>query len=77
MPMYEYECESCKKGFEKLVRAMSSMKDDKSKVACPECGSTRTHRKHSIIAAVHSGGKPEPAPGGCGRCGGPGPCAFD
>jgi putative FmdB family regulatory protein len=75
MPMYEYECDSCKKSFEKLVRSMDKSQE---KADCPECGSKKTRRKLSVFAAVGATGKesaPANAPG-CGRCGGPGPCAF-
>jgi putative FmdB family regulatory protein len=74
MPIYEYDCQSCKKTFEKLVKSMSS----KDKPACPDCGSKQTSRKLSAFAAVASsaGTAPSAGPKMCGRCGGPGPCAM-
>lgn len=79
MPLYEYTCQKCHAKFEKLVRTMSAGDDEK--VECPKCRSTRTARSISVFAAVSSGapaGQSSVPPGaGCGRCGGPGPCAFD
>lgn len=53
MPVYEYECEECKKVFEEL-RRMS----DAEPAPCPACGSIKTKRRISLF----SGGK---AAGGC------------
>jgi putative FmdB family regulatory protein len=77
MPIYEYECKPCGKKFEKLIRSMSSTE----KVPCPDCGSTQTARALSVFAAVSSDGASRSAAAsdagpGCGRCGGPGPCAM-
>ena len=77
MPIYEYTCKRCEARFERLVKSMS---DDGSKVACPECKSTQTARSMSVFAVSSAGatGKsPNPPPGMCGRCGGPGPCAME
>ena len=77
MPIYEYTCKRCDARFERLVKSMS---DDGSKVACPECKSTQTARSMSVFAVSSAGvtGKsPNPPPGMCGRCGGPGPCAME
>jgi putative FmdB family regulatory protein len=77
MPMYEYECRKCKKSFDKLLRSMSAS-NESEKVECPGCGSKQTQRKLSVVAVGSAAAKSAPAPqGGCGRCGGPGPCAFD
>ena len=72
MPNYEYTCESCKKSFEHLARTMNAT----GPVKCPECGSTKTARALSVFAVgAESASKPAMPPGGgCGRCGGPGPC---
>jgi putative FmdB family regulatory protein len=71
MPIFEYRCESCKKGFEELV--FSTEKNP----LCPACGSDRTHR---ILSAVRwkgsgdGGGSPSPCascspgPTGCKGC---------
>ena len=78
MPIYEYTCKRCDARFERLAKSMSE--DESSKVACPECRSTQTARSMSVFA-VSSGGasgkSSAPAPGMCGRCGGPGPCAIE
>lgn len=77
MPIYEYECKTCNGKFEQLQRSMSN----EVKPKCPECGSAKTARALSVFAVgAESGVKssaPSPAPGMCGRCGGPGPCAMD
>jgi putative FmdB family regulatory protein len=77
MPIYEYACEKCDAKFEKLVRSMSAGE----KVECPSCGSKETARAPSVFAVSAAEGKSNaaaaaPAPGMCGRCGGPGPCAM-
>ena len=36
MPLYEYECNECKKAFDKIMR-ISEM--EKARITCPECGS--------------------------------------
>ena len=78
MPIYEYTCKSCEKPFEKLVR---SANEADAGVACPACGSKRTERAMSVFAvsSVEGGGRKSSLPAGgpgCGRCGGPGPCAM-
>ena len=77
MPIYEYTCESCSEQFEKLVRSMSAADE---KIACPKCGKTKTSRSFSVFAVGAESGSSRSsplatAPGMCGRCGGPGPCA--
>ena len=80
MPIYEYICKSCDAKFEQLQRTMSAADDTGGGAAkCPSCGSTKTARALSVFAVgAESAGKssaPAAAPGMCGRCGGPGPCA--
>lgn len=75
MPIYEYTCKSCNSSFEHLARSMS----ENAKLKCPKCGSSQTARALSVFAVgAESSSKsaPSPAPGMCGRCGGPGPCAM-
>jgi putative FmdB family regulatory protein len=76
MPVYEYECGECGKGFEELIRTPS----EELQVACPECGSRRPIRRPSVFAA-HGPGVATSAPSprsACGRCGDPdGPCARE
>ena len=78
MPIYEYTCKSCNGKFEQLQRTMAAAPDDRGP-KCPSCGSTQTARALSVFAVgAESGGKSSAArsaPGMCGRCGGPGPCA--
>jgi putative FmdB family regulatory protein len=77
VPIYEYKCQKCESQFEKLVK---SMNDGDEKIACPECGSIKTARTLSVFAVGAEAGSSKttsaPAPGMCGRCGGPGPCAM-
>ena len=75
MPIYEYTCRKCDKRFEKLVKSMGG----EEKVPCPDCGSTQTARALSVFAVgaeASSSKSTASAPGMCGRCGGPGPCAM-
>jgi putative FmdB family regulatory protein len=48
MPIYEFECEGCGERFEELVAAGVEA------LACPQCGSERTHR---LISAVSPPGR--------------------
>ncbi|HEX8523572.1 MAG TPA: zinc ribbon domain-containing protein [Tepidisphaeraceae bacterium] len=76
MPIYEYTCGKCKKSFEHLHRSLKEA--DAGKVKCPECGSEKTTRALSVFAVGADAPKTSAsaaAPGMCGRCGGPGPCA--
>lgn len=76
MPIYEYECSSCKGSFELLVRSDTS-------IACPSCQSDRVVKKLSMFAA-HVGKQAEAVPAchtggnGCnlGKCGS-GFCGVD
>jgi len=75
MPIYEYECNSCGKEFELLVRNSSHAPE------CPGCRGTELRKKMSAFAAITgaaSSAHPElpPACQGCGHAGGPGACAF-
>ncbi len=45
MPLYEYECNACRKAFEQLVRATR-----KSMPPCPACGSRRVSRLWSVFS---------------------------
>jgi putative FmdB family regulatory protein len=54
MPLYEYLCRSCGKGFEMLRR----MKDADADLKCPNCHSNKVERQLSTFAA-----------GGCGTAG--------
>ncbi len=69
MPIYEYECQSCRKRFELLVRPGT-------KVVCPACGAAKVARKPSVFAPVARQPKGQPpscqsGAEGCdpGRCG--------
>lgn len=74
MPLFEYACSACGRGFEELVR-------EGVEVRCPDCGSTEVEKCFSTFSA-HAGGDasvPPPCrhdgPGcdlgkcGSGRCG--------
>ena len=64
MPLYEYRCEKCQKGFE-LLRRMS---DADTGVECPACQSKRVKRQFSSFAAVGGGASAADA-GGCAKPG--------
>jgi putative FmdB family regulatory protein len=56
MPIYEYECEECKKPFEALCFA-----SDPSEPACPACGSSR------VVKMISAGAiRPNGIPSGAG-----------
>ena len=78
MPIYEYTCNACDNRFEQLVRSMTTAEEGPA-VKCPKCGSSKTARALSVFAVGSEsprGAKSSAAaPGMCGRCGGPGPCA--
>ncbi|MCA1832391.1 MAG: zinc ribbon domain-containing protein [Actinomycetota bacterium] len=66
MPLYEYECPSCEKRFDRLVSSV-----DADAQSCPRCNEVHTRRLISVIAGP--GGRAEaPAPqcggGACGSC---------
>jgi len=58
MPIYEYECESCKARFNALVRSFSTPDEE---VKCPHCEQNAVHRLLSMNAAVATSG----SGGGC------------
>lgn len=70
MPIYEYLCDDCGTGFEKLVRSSQTAAD----VACPSCGELHVTQRLSTFAA-HSGGSKDEMPS-CpsGMCATPGLC---
>jgi putative FmdB family regulatory protein len=71
MPIYEYSCEACGREFEKLVRSGETP-------ACPQCDSTRLHKRLSVFATAAADSAPA-LPGPCGSCGhpgGPGSCSL-
>jgi putative FmdB family regulatory protein len=48
MPIYEFECDKCKKQFEILTMSMS----EEPNAVCPKCKSKKTHK---LIARVGRG----------------------
>lgn len=73
MPLYEYDCESCKNTVEVLQRSPSETAE------CPDCGGEKLTKVFSVPAspAVKGGGGSLPiAAEGCGapRCCGGGSC---
>ena len=51
MPIYEYKCRDCEKGFE-VSRSMSEV--GSGEVKCPSCGSTDADRVYSSVYAKTS-----------------------
>lgn len=64
MPLYEFDCDGCKKSFELLVRSTQW-----EGASCPHCGSTKLNKKLSVFAS-QTGGWQAPAPTACSRPGG-------
>jgi putative FmdB family regulatory protein len=52
MPIYEYACSRCGKGFEELILRRS----DADEVKCPSCGTREVSRRMSRPAAARLGG---------------------
>ncbi len=75
MPLFEYECQSCRHQFELLVRESTTLE-------CPACQGRELTRQLSVFA-VSAGSRFTPAPramGPCGSCGhpdGPGSCSVN
>jgi putative FmdB family regulatory protein len=74
MPIYEYVCTECKKGFETLVRG-STLPE------CPSCRSTHLQKQLSVFTKGAPGLTSTPMTqselAACGMCGdprGPGSC---
>ncbi len=72
VPIYEYTCTKCNASFEKLIRSINT----DPKADCPKCGSDKTERALSVFAVGTEQSKSAGGSPGCGRCGGPGPCAM-
>jgi len=74
MPIYEYQCASCGKEFEALVRNSASAP------ACPACNGSELRKKLSTFAALSGAASAQAelpaACQSCGNPGGPGACAF-
>jgi putative FmdB family regulatory protein len=47
MPIYEYECRSCKERFEILQK----MNEDNSRLRCPKCQAERPQRVLSLFSS--------------------------
>ncbi len=66
MPIYEYQCPTCKERFEKLVRSSNAQLE----VSCPACGGTGARRLVSTFASIglgsSGGGSASCAPSGGG-----------
>lgn len=75
MPLYEFECRSCRHVFEELVR---SAKDGES-MSCPSCGGTDVARKMSTFAGRMGQSKTPEHAGGCanGNCPLSGSCGLN
>ena len=50
MPIYEYECQGCRRRVSLLVRSLSSSEAPR----CPRCGSEALHRLMSRFATIKS-----------------------
>lgn len=68
MPIYEYVCNKCKKGFSLLQKVGSSEKD----TVCPECGSKDVRKKISSFSCQGSFSLPSSTFSGSGGGGGGG-----
>lgn len=72
MPVYEYVCDAC----ENKMEVLRSMKQADDAVACEKCGSRKTRRVHSLVAAPAGVGATHVHTASCNHCGDPrGSCA--
>jgi putative FmdB family regulatory protein len=75
MPIYEYECNSCGREFEILVRNASPPPE------CPGCHGSELRKKLSAFAAITGAASAHAElPASCQSCGnpgGPGACGFN
>jgi putative FmdB family regulatory protein len=58
MPIYEFNCKTCDRSFEELVRSAEAINE----VVCPQCGSKHIQRKISLFASKAIGGGLASAP---------------
>lgn len=66
MPIYEYACDTCGKGFEELIIRRS----DEAEVACPACRGRRVSRLMSRSSSLSGGGGGQAGGGSpAGSCG--------
>jgi putative FmdB family regulatory protein len=76
MPIFEYVCMDCHRGFETLVRGAGD-------VECPSCNGTNLEKQLSVFAATMkeaSSAQSEMPMMACGMCGdprGPGACSLE
>ncbi|MFZ5571354.1 MAG: FmdB family zinc ribbon protein [Thermodesulfobacteriota bacterium] len=63
MPIYEYECNACGKGFEKLMM----QGDSEEGTECPRCRSVNVKKLMSAGTCLGGKGLGACAPGGPGR----------
>ena len=61
MPIFEYQCPTCKDRFEKLVRSGPAP----AKAECPTCGRTEASRVLSTFASVSFGSTSASSGAGC------------
>lgn len=66
MPLYEYQCEDCRRSFTLL----QSVHTQPGETVCPDCGGRRSRRLLSSFASKsQGGGESGPAGGGCAPSG--------
>jgi len=72
MPIFEYICKDCGRGFEKIVPRYDSNTD------CAHCSSLNVEKQLSVFAVAGSSSSSDAADAGCGRCGAsqPGTCGM-
>jgi putative FmdB family regulatory protein len=60
MPIYEYSCRHCRKGFEQIVLSA------REAVKCPECASSEVERQLSVFNSPSDRAAKAAGSGGCG-----------
>jgi len=64
VPLYEFACDACGKGFEELFRSMT----ERRRITCPHCHSRNVHKLFSTFAAAGGDAGKGSGGGGCATC---------
>ncbi|MBP2651054.1 MAG: hypothetical protein H6Q74_1879 [Firmicutes bacterium] len=60
MPIYEFKCKECGKGFEQLCRI-----NWEGSVKCPDCGAVKVNKMVSSVCSPGTGGSGSGCGGSC------------
>ena len=63
MPLYEFVCDDCDRGFEELFRSMT----ERRRITCPQCKGRNVHKVFSTFSTA-GGDASKGSGGGCATC---------